>query len=117
MGGHSPHVSQQWSEVVHQPITMYKIKAEQIANLLDVKGRDYSNPDDFFVQLADVWSSLLSLELTPSQSCTMMIVFKACRMINNPSHEDTSDDLVGYSLILSELVNMQKNYELQEGDN
>ena len=91
------------------PPTMYKDKAEQIADLLDIKGQDYSNPDDFFCQLANVWSSLLSIELTPSQCCAMMIVFKACRMMNNPEHQDTADDLVGYSLIMSELVKLEQH--------
>lgn len=83
---------------------MYKDKAEQIADLLDQKGQDYSAPDDFFIQLANAWSGLLGIELTPSQCCAMMIVFKSCRMINNPKHKDTADDLVGYSLIMAELV-------------
>jgi hypothetical protein len=87
---------------------MYKNKAEQIANLLDQKGQDYSAPDDFFIQLANAWSGLLGIELTPSQCCSMMIVFKACRIMNNPGHQDTADDLVGYSLIMSDLVKLNE---------
>lgn len=83
---------------------MYKSKAEQIADLLDVKGESYSKPDKFFVQLAEVWSGLLKTEITPSQCCAMMIAFKSCRIMNNPGHKDSADDLVGYSLIMTELV-------------
>ena len=104
MGGYSPNVSQDRSVAAHHPPSMYKYKAEQIADLLDQKGEDYNNPDDFFIQLANAWSGLLGIELTPSQCCAMMIVFKSCRMINNPGHKDTADDLVGYSLIMTELV-------------
>jgi hypothetical protein len=89
----------------------YKEKAEQVADLLDEKGRDYSAPDNFFVQLSNTWSGLLGIEVTPSQCCSMMIVFKACRIINNPGHQDTADDLVGYSLIMTELVKLEENHE------
>ena len=41
----------------------------------------------------------------------MMIVFKSCRIINNPGHKDTADDLVGYSLIMTELVKIQEQDE------
>ena len=104
MGDLSPYVSQlRKTEVAHHPL-MYINKAQQIAELLDSKGEDYSTPDNFFVQLANAWSGLLGIELTPSQCCAMMIVFKSCRIINNPGHKDSADDLVGYSLIMTELV-------------
>ena len=90
---------------------MYLEKAQQIADLLDQKGADYATPDKFFTQLANAWSGLLGIELTPSQCCSMMIVFKACRIINNPGHQDTADDLVGYSLIMTELVKLEENHE------
>lgn len=83
---------------------MYKEKAAQIADLLDQKSQDYAAPEDFFKQLAQAWSGLLGLELTPSQCCALMIVFKATRIANNPNHQDSADDLVGYSLIMSALV-------------
>ena len=83
---------------------MYQDKAKEIAELLDVKGSDYINPDAFFLQLANAWSGLLGIELTPQQCCAMMIVFKSCRLVNNPGHIDTADDLVGYSLIATELA-------------
>ena len=104
MGDLSPYVSQlRKTEVAHHPL-MYINKAQQIAELLDLKGEDYSTPDNFFVQLANAWSGLLGIELTPSQCCAMMIVFKSCRIINNPGHKDSAAALVGYSLIMPELV-------------
>jgi|TARA_R100000030_G_scaffold56635_1_gene42619 hypothetical protein len=107
---HSPSISHQpfhnAEEAVAHPPNMYSQKAEQIARLLDLKGEDYNSPDSFFVQLAKAWSGLLGVELTPSQCCAMMVVFKSCRIINNPEHEDSADDLVGYSLIMTELVKL-----------
>ncbi len=86
-------------------------KATEIAKLLDKKGESYSRHDSFFVQLSKTWSGMLGIELTPSQCCAMMIVFKSCRIINNPGHKDTADDLVGYSLIMTELVKIQEQDE------
>jgi hypothetical protein len=54
---------------------------------------------------------MLGIELTPSQCCAMMLAFKSCRIINNPEHEDSADDLVGYSLIMTDLVNLIKDEE------
>ena len=88
---------------------MYSEKAEQIARLLDFKGEDYDNPISFFVQLSHAWSGMLGVKLTPSQCCAMIVAFKTCRIINNPEHEDTADDLVGYSLIMSELVKLEED--------
>ena len=107
MGSYSPNVSHDRSVATHHP-SMYINKAQQIAELLDQKGEDYNSPDNFFVQLANAWSGLFGIELTPSQCCAMMIVFKSCRIINNPGHKDTADDLVGYSLIMTELVKIQE---------
>jgi hypothetical protein len=70
---------------------MYKDKANQIADLLDIKGNAYNSPEAFFNQLSKTWSAL-------------MIAFKSCRIVNNPGHEDSADDLVGYSLIMTELT-------------
>ena len=111
MSGPSPFVSQPRSKAAHHPIGMYLEKAQQIADLLDQKGADYVTPDKFFTQLANAWSGLLGIELTPSQCCSMMIVFKACRMVANPKHADSADDLVGYSLILTELAKLQREHE------
>jgi hypothetical protein len=111
VGGPSPYVSQQRKRVATHHPTMYKDKAQQIADLLDLKGEDYSSPDNFFIQLANAWSGLLGIELTPSQCCAMMIVFKSCRIMNNPEHQDTADDLVGYSLIMTDLVKILEEHE------
>jgi len=86
---------------------MYKDKANEIAELLDIKGNAYNSPEAFFTQLSKTWSSMLGIKLTPSQCCAMMIAFKSCRIVNNPGHEDTADDLVGYSLIMTELTKEQ----------
>lgn len=85
---------------------MYEEKAKEIVKLLETKGDAYAKPDSFFVQLSHVWSGLLGVKLTPSQCCAMMMAFKACRVINKPDHQDTADDLVGYSLIMTELINL-----------
>lgn len=111
VGGPSPFVSQPRSKAAHHPVGMYLEKAQQIADLLDQKGADYATPDKFFIQLANAWSGLLGVKLTPSQCCSMMIVFKACRMVANPKHEDSADDLVGYSLICTELAKLQREHE------
>ena len=86
-------------------------KATEIAKLLDKKGESYSRHDSFFVQLSKTWSGMLGIELTPSQCCAMMLAFKSCRIINNPEHEDSADDLVGYSLIMTDLVNLIEDEE------
>lgn len=88
---------------------MYKDKATKIAELLDIKGEAYASPDVFFEQLANTWNGMLGADLTPSQCCAMMLAFKACRIVNNPNHQDSADDMVGYSLILTELVKAPKH--------
>ena len=88
---------------------MFIDKAKEVATLLEKKGEHYHAPESFFVQLAHVWSGMLGIDISPSQCCAMIVAFKSCRVINNPKHEDTADDLVGYALIMTELVKLKKD--------
>lgn len=105
------HTQQREEGVAHHPRSKFDAKAREIAQLLDLKAQDYSEPSSFFVQLSHVWSGLLGVDLSPTQCCAMMLAFKSCRAINNPTHADTADDLVGYSLIMTDLVNLIRDEE------
>ena len=84
----------------------------KVEELIKDKGKDYGDPKYFFSQLSGIWSAMLGIPVSPTECVALMIAFKNLRLINNPTHKDTLNDLEGYNhiaKILSELDRESKN--------
>ena len=79
----------------------------QVDELIHTKGLQYGHPMRFFRQLAQVWSGVLDIDITPEQAATMMLAFKTLRLFNNPNKRDTQDDIQGYLKIVDILNNFE----------
>jgi len=72
----------------------------QVDELIHERGLRYGSPDRFMTQLAEVWSSIVGVKISPQRVAIMMLFFKLIRLWNNPSHEDTQQDIQGYLKIV-----------------
>ena len=79
----------------------------QVDELIHERGLQYGPPEDFFSQLAEVWGGVIGVDLTPQEVATMMLMFKAVRLFNEPRKEDTQQDIQGYLKIVSMLNDSQ----------
>ena len=61
--------------------------------------RDYAHPRINFQRIADLWSPVLGIEVTPEQVGLCMIQLKVAREINRHTR-DNLVDLIGYTLTL-----------------
>ena len=71
----------------------------KVEKLIEKRGKDYGNPEYFFSQLSGVWTSMLGIPVSPTECAALMIAFKNLRLVNNPNHLDTLDDIEGYTYI------------------
>ena len=78
----------------------------KIEDLIKFKGEQYGDPEEFFEQLAKLWSAMLDEKLTAEQCVALMIAFRNLRYIKNPNHSDTLQDIEGYTYIAKVLSNL-----------
>lgn len=59
----------------------------------------YGEPEDCFKLIAQLWSSYTGHEISPRQTCMMMVLVKIARDANAPKF-DNLVDMVGYALCI-----------------
>lgn len=90
-----------------EPVTL----ATQRAELLAEAGRiisgerdvQYGTPEDNQQRIADLWSVLFGIEVTPRQACLALILVKIAREVNQPKR-DNLVDIAGYAAIADEVT-------------
>lgn len=63
---------------------------------------DYGPPERNFQRIADVWSVILGIEVTPAQVGWCMVGVKMAREVNCPKR-DNIVDAIGYAAIIGEI--------------
>ena len=61
--------------------------------------RDYAHPRINFQRIADLWSPILGITVTPEQVALAMIQVKVARLMNRYTR-DSVVDILGYALTL-----------------
>jgi Domain of unknown function (DUF6378) len=64
----------------------------------------YGAPDSVFERVATRWSQVLGMTVTPAQVIICLLDLKIARLAHDPTHCDSLVDLIGYSVVLHELV-------------
>ena len=59
--------------------------------------KDYGDALSNHQRIADIWSAVLGIEVSPEQVVLCMIGLKMARLVNTPGHEDSWIDIVGYA--------------------
>ena len=68
----------------------------------------YGSPLASFTTIAQRWSQVLGIPISPEQAIRRMIEVKRARLDYNPHHEDSQIDIIGYQRCLDEICNLQK---------
>lgn len=65
--------------------------------------KTYGHPGKNLKVIADLWSTYLSVQVSAQDVCNMMILLKVARLRNDPDHEDSKVDIIGYALLMERL--------------
>jgi Domain of unknown function (DUF6378) len=74
------------------------------AEVLAQRGQEYGPPAEHFEQVARRWSLTLGSTVRPEQVVLCLLDLKVARLAHDPAHWDSLVDLIGYSVVLHELV-------------
>lgn len=75
------------------------LAADAVQAVTGPRQRDYAHPRVNFQRIADLWSIVLDVDITPEQVALCMIQVKIAREMNRHTR-DNIVDLIGYSLTL-----------------
>ena len=66
------------------------------AGVVDKRRSEYGEPEDLFANIAQRWSQVLGIKVTPVQVALCLADLKMARLAHNPKHLDSLIDVVGY---------------------
>ena len=75
------------------------IATDAVQAVTGPRQRDYAHPKINFQRIANLWSIVLDVDITPEQVALCMIQVKIAREMNRHTR-DNIVDLIGYSLTL-----------------
>lgn len=65
---------------------------------------DYGHPYDNFKQIADLWSPILGVEITPEKAAMCMIQVKISRQLHKKKRDNLTD-IAGYAKVIDMINN------------
>jgi Domain of unknown function (DUF6378) len=74
------------------------------AEVVARRRHEYGPPAEHFKQVAGRWSLTLGTTVRPEQVILCLLDLKVARLAHDPRHRDSLVDLIGYSVVLHELV-------------
>lgn len=78
---------------------MKKVASASTEELLEQRGTIYGDAVETHERIAEVWSAITCATISGHQVALMMAGLKLIRASNSPSHQDSYDDLLGYTEI------------------
>ena len=87
------HASDRCLDVLHQA-----------AEIVAQRRQQYGPPAEHFRQVARRWSSTLGTAVTAQKVLLCQLDLKLARLAHDPRNHDSLVDLIGYSLLLHELL-------------
>ena len=75
------------------------LAADAVQAVTGPRQRDYAHPKINFQRIANLWSIVLDVDITPEQVALCMIQVKVAREMNRHTR-DNLVDLIGYTLTL-----------------
>jgi hypothetical protein len=77
---------------------------EQAARVVAGRRGEYGQPRDLFERVAVRWTQVLGVQVIPAQVALCLIDPKLVRLAHDPRHRDSLIDLIGYGVLLQELI-------------
>lgn len=71
------------------------------------RANDYGEAKMNHQRIADIWSIVLDVEVTPEQVVACMIGVKLARLAENIDKDDSWIDIIGYAALGGEIVNAE----------
>lgn len=68
------------------------------------RNKDYGDPKVNHQRIADLWSVILGIEVTPAQVALCMAQVKISRLVHTPNHQDSYIDAAAYIAIAGEIA-------------
>jgi hypothetical protein len=68
------------------------------------RDKNYGTPYINHKRIADIWTVILGIEVTPSQVALCMAGVKIARLVETPDHLDSFVDLAAYAAISGEIA-------------
>jgi hypothetical protein len=68
------------------------------------RDKNYGTPYVNHKRIADIWTVILGIEVTPSQVALCMAGVKIARLVESPDHLDSFVDLAAYAAISGEIA-------------
>jgi hypothetical protein len=68
------------------------------------RDKNYGTPYINHKRIADIWTVILGVEVTPSQVALCMAGVKIARLVESPDHLDSFVDLAAYAAISGEIA-------------
>jgi hypothetical protein len=81
---------------------------ERANDIVQQRGESYGHPHDDFTKTAMIWSAILGIEVRPDQVALCMMGVKMSRLAETPDHQDSVDDIAGYTWCLDEVLKKTK---------
>ena len=112
LGPHPPRVL--WGvllkilEILPMTIDRYIQAIESVAEVLEERGEDYGTPYSNHTHIAHLWSVLLGQDISPHQVVMCMVALKLARLMNQPTHDDSWRDIIGYGGIGRGVADFEK---------
>lgn len=75
------------------------LAADAVQAVTGPRQRDYAHPRINFQRIADLWSPIFGIQVTPEQVAMAMIQVKISREMNRHTRDNVVD-LIGYALTL-----------------
>ena len=66
------------------------------AGVVDKRRGEYGEPEHLFANIAERWSQVLGVDVTPVQVALCLADLKMARLAHNPKHLDSLIDVAGY---------------------
>lgn len=86
---------------------------ERANDIVQERGKSYGHPYEDFCKTAKMWSALLGIEVTPDQVAKCMICVKLSRLTATPQHQDSVDDVAGYTWCLDEVLKVMRGVDVE----
>jgi hypothetical protein len=77
---------------------------EQAASVVARRRGTYGQPCNLFEHVAQRWSLVLGVKVTPAQAMLCLIDLKVARLAHDPQHLDSITDIAGYAGCLAEVL-------------
>lgn len=68
--------------------------------IVDQREKEYGDSRVIIPNIAERWSDIVGIDITPKQVILMMMELKRVRLKHSPDHRDSLVDLWGYAILL-----------------